>query len=156
MRHLLKSLFTALLSTSFLALTAKAQSSDFEDLYRPNGPEVRATVTIPFGVNRKTSKNDSRLELGVRSYKNNNDSFDWALKGNGTALLPDYHETRIGLTLESDTKVMLNGQEWTQMNQTLGLDDNAKSELKPGVGVVLIGAVLGIALFVLLSQQQSD
>ena len=156
MRYFFKALLTTLLSTSLIAVPMQAQTADFDSLYRPDGAEVRATVTIPFGVQNKTSKNDSRLELGFRTYNDNIDSFDWALNGNGTASLPDYNETRIGLTLEGDRKIMLNGHEWTPVNQALGLEANLKGELKTAAIVVGVVAVLAFAAFALVSQQQSD
>ncbi len=129
-----------------LASTASAQTSEYENQLRPHGTEVRATVTIPFGTDTKSSNTKERLEFGVRTYQPERSNFDWALRSNESVISPAFRDTKVGLTLGDDPVVLLNGREWHDVNHQLGLGGDPQNNLKPGPGVVTIAAAAAAVL----------
>ncbi len=151
MKHVFRPILTGVLSSLLVSMTTMAQSSDLDEIARESGPEARVTLTVPFGPVSKTAKDDSRLEFGIRQYQRRSNDFNWALNQNAQIYGDDFSESRIGFTLSENPSLMLNGQEWIEMNAQLGID---REDVGTGLGtaaIVVTVAVVAVATVCLTS-----
>jgi len=142
------SIFRKLLAFSVILMTcqstsASAQISGIENEFDKNDTQARITLTIPFGTATKSSKDATRLELGIRQYRQT-DNIDWALRS-GAIHDREFVESKFGLTLSSEPVLMMNGQVLELSDESKNLNDVEKVGI--GVAVVAVIAVGGAYWF---------
>lgn len=113
-------IMTAAISlTAFVAMPAQAQMSTA--FAQDSDLQARATVTIPFGGNGRTSASKPQLALGFRSETVRPGAADWALRPTYESV--DAREFKLSLTIEDTPTLLLNDQALTFGDQLSAKDD---------------------------------
>ena len=124
-----------------LSAPSQAQVNAFTEA---NSLQARATITIPFGGDKKTAKSQPQFALGLRSETARPNISDWALRPSFDVV--DVREFKLALTLDDTPSVLLN-------NQILTFDDELFA--KPGQAGALdnydktVLTVIGVSLAVI-------
>ena len=106
------------------ATSSFAQTSSLEQEFLRD-TEARATITIPFGSQSHSYKDKTRVEFGLRQYKNTPQN-DWVLKSGSAQGFGLNHQgfidSKFGFTLSDETDFLLNGQAFEiEADEELGI-----------------------------------
>ena len=131
------------------ATNSFAQNSSLEQAFLQN-TEARATLTIPFGSQSRSYKDKTRVEFGIRQYRNTPQN-DWVLSSGSPQSFGLNHQgfidSKFGFTLSDKTDFLLNGQAFEiETDEELGISTGGKIAI--GVGVTLAIGLIGAALTV--------
>lgn len=142
------SLSFAAVQVMFLPMGVYAQSQDFDPAFARQGAEARISFTVPLGGSEDKSKTAPRLNFGIRNYTQPSAaSLDW-MRSDGQ----NYQDVRLGLTIETLPKLMLN-------EQILLLPETEQANIgtagKIGLGVAAV-AVVGVAVIAVLFAECSN
>ena len=91
-----------------LGFSAAAQAQVSPDFTATDSFQARATITIPFGGDRKKAQSKPQFALGLRSETARPNVSDWALRPSFDAV--DVREFKLGLTFEDRPTILLNDQ----------------------------------------------
>ena len=129
------------------ATSSFAQTSSLEQEFLRD-TEARATITIPFGSQSHSYKDKTRVEFGLRQYKNTPQN-DWVLKSGSAQGFGLNHQgfidSKFGFTLSDRTDFLLNGQAF-EIETDEELRISTAGGIAIGVGVVLVAALISTAI----------
>lgn len=91
-----------------LGLSTAVQAQVSPNFTTTDSIQARATLTIPFGGDKKTAKGKPQFALGLRSETARANVSDWALRPSFEAV--DVREFKLALTLDDTPSVLLNDQ----------------------------------------------
>jgi len=126
------------------ATNSFAQTSSLEQAFLQN-TEARATLTIPFGSQSRSYKDKTRVEFGIRQYRNTPQN-DWVLSSGSTQSFgfdtQSFIDSKFGFTLSNETDFLLNGQAFEiKTDEELGI--NTAEGIAIGVaGTLLVAFIL--------------
>ena len=112
----------------YLGLASTAQAQISPDFMNTSSVEARASITIPFGGDRKSKQAKPQFALGLRSETPRSNNFasnhlDWALRSPFNAV--ERREVKLAFTLEDKPAMLLNDQVILSEGQLYAKDDNS-------------------------------